>query len=151
GVDPRRPDGDGDGRDGRAFRADVLQLSDADGNVQVRRLRCARQGGAIGLMGPMGPINTHPNHTGISPAGGKFTTLRLLICGCPRTSFRASSGGGLSRFSTAMASPPGNWRPTVICAMLTACLPKIVPMKPISPGTSRCVKISMTPSMNESR
>ena len=28
----------------------------------------------------------HPNHAGISPAGGSLTTLRLLICGWPRTS-----------------------------------------------------------------
>src|ERR1019366_9457625 len=33
----------------------------------------------------------HPNHTGISPAGGSCTTLRLLICLWARTSCSAAS------------------------------------------------------------
>ena len=55
-----------------------------------------------------------------------------------RTSWRASSGGSQSRFSTPTGSPPG-WlpaRPTAICAMLTRWLPKIVPTMPMIPGTS---------------
>ena len=50
---------------------------------------------------------------------GMATTLTLLICGCERTSRTASSGGWLSRFKTAIASPPAICRPTVIWAMLT--------------------------------
>ncbi len=35
-----------------------------------------------------------------------------------------------------MASPPGAARPTAIWAMFTLCLPKIVPTRPMMPGTS---------------
>ena len=76
---------------------------------------------------------SHPNQGGIWPAGGSLATLTLKILSLARISRRASSGGGLSRLSMAMASPPCSCRPTVICAMFTPCLPKMVPMKPIRP------------------
>ena len=49
---------------------------------------------------------------------------------------------GTPKVGAVLSTSPGTWRPTFICAMLTLCLPKMVPMKPIRPGTSRCVNTS---------
>ena len=76
----------------------------------------------------------YPNHGGNSPAAGSLTTRTLVICGWSLTSSHGLLGRRLSRFRTPIASPPGCCRPTFIWAMLTPCLPKIVPMKPIRPG-----------------
>ena len=96
-------------------------------------------------------VRSSPRHdratAGTAPCGGSLITLRLRICAFVRSVSSAFSEGTLSRLTTPIASPPGCSRPTFICAMLTPSSPSVPPMKPISPGRSRCVKTSSVPSM----
>src|SRR2546427_2538367 len=67
------------------------------------------------------------------------------MSGIARISSSTAGGMGSSRFRMDTARPPRRSRPSCMPAMLIPCPPQSVPMRPITPGTSRLAKTSIQP------
>src|SRR5213592_1917500 len=82
---------------------------------------------------------------GAAPPAQSLTSLAKTMSGIARISSISAGDMGSSRFRMETARPPRRSRPSCMPAMLIPCRPQSVPMRPMTPGTSRLAKTSIQP------